>query len=147
MLIKLSNYGIRGTALGLIKSYLNNGNQYVTINGHPSNYKLNIGGVPQGSILGSLLFYLYVSDIFNITTDAHCIIHVDDTSLLFRGDDPFVLERNINRTLSEVQKWSKVYSLESNSNKTKAVVFTPRNKSIGVNLSLHLSSQKIEFVH
>lgn len=69
LLIKLSNYGIRGTTLNLIKSSSNNRKQGVIINGHSLNYMLNTTGVPRGSILGLLFFNLCVSDMVNGSTD------------------------------------------------------------------------------
>ena len=65
LLQKLSYYGIRGNALSWIKSYLNNRQQYVSIDKTNSATKVVSYGVPQGSVLGPLLFLLYVNDIGN----------------------------------------------------------------------------------
>ena len=64
LLSKLNHYGIRGNAYKWLKSYLNHRNQYVSINGKNSTSKPLLHGVPQGSILGSLLFVIYISMIF-----------------------------------------------------------------------------------
>lgn len=83
---KLGHYGIRGRSLDLIKSYLAARSQYVMIN-QCSPQTLNISnGVPQRSILGPLLFNIYVNDIPRISCRAKYIIYADDSSLFFSSD-------------------------------------------------------------
>ena len=75
-------YGIRGNALELIKSYLNDRVQYVQINNLISSNKEILCGVPQGSVLGPLLFLLYVNDIQN-ASNFNIRLFADDTLLYF----------------------------------------------------------------
>lgn len=87
LLQKLQYYGIRGTGLQLIQSYLSNRHQYVAINKYVSSTKSTAYGVPQGSILGPFLFNIYINDIVQIDPRVKFIIYADDTTLLISNDD------------------------------------------------------------
>ena len=78
---KLQCYGVRGTACNWFKSYLNNRGQYVSYNKADSKYMTITCGVPQRSILGPLLFILYINDIENISDILNPVLFADDTSL------------------------------------------------------------------
>ena len=84
---KLYHYGIRGTANKWICSYLMNRFQYVTINGTNSDYMNVLCWVPQGSILGPILFILYINDMCNVSTLLKPILFADDTNLFYSGKD------------------------------------------------------------
>ena len=84
---KLYHYGIRGTANKWICSYLMNIYQYVTINGTNSDYMNVLCGVPQGSILGPILFILYINDMCNVSILLKPILFADDTNLFYSGKD------------------------------------------------------------
>ena len=83
LLYKLNKYGIRGIVLSWIKSYLSNRQQFVSIDKVESSL-LNIKcGVPQGSILGPLLFVIYINDIVNSSTVLAFVLFADDTNLYY----------------------------------------------------------------
>ena len=83
LISKLENYGIRGNSNKWIASYLESRTQKVTLNGFSSKSANITCGVPQGSILGPLLFIIYINDMHNAMK--HCIVHhfADDTNLLY----------------------------------------------------------------
>ena len=90
LLYKLDYYGFRGAALDHVdwfQSYLSNRKQFVRYQMHDSNHKIINCGVPQGSILGPLLFILYINDIVNTIFLLELILFADDTTLLFSHQD------------------------------------------------------------
>ena len=86
---KLYHYGIRGVASDWVKSYLSKRNQYVEIDGICSDKKQIVCGVPQGSILGPILFLLYINDMANVSDKLRFILFADDTF--------FTLEKMLNQ--------------------------------------------------
>ena len=88
LIAKLERYGVRGTPLDLIKSYLTGRSQYVSVNGANSDPLPVTIGVPQGSILGPLLFILYINDIANADRAATIACYADDTSAVVGAKSP-----------------------------------------------------------
>lgn len=84
LLQKLKNNGCNSDTLLWFKSYLQNRNQYISLNGIVSNNLNNIHGVPQGSVLGPILFIFYINDLLNVDTTGKMIMYTDDTVILFR---------------------------------------------------------------
>ena len=96
LLSKLSHYGIRGNSLKWFQSYLSNRKQYVTYNGVSSQVNNITCGVPQGSILGPLLFLLYINDLGKICSSTTSILFADDTNLFESGSNFSDMEDELN---------------------------------------------------
>ena len=128
LLSKLDHYGIRGTALLWFKSYLYNRKQYVFHNGESSKQQFINCGVPQGSVLGPLLFLLYINDLPNISNILQFYLFADDTNIYYEADNLKKLESTINKELKKLHNWLIVNRLSLNINKTNFVVFHPYNK-------------------
>ena len=105
LLSKLEHYGIRGVANEWFKSYLSNRNQYVSINGYDSNLADVKFGVPQGSVLGPLLFLIYINDLNQALK--FCKVHhfADDTNLLHFSKSIYRLNKCVNLDLKNLTYW------------------------------------------
>ena len=97
---KLQHYGIRGIALEILKSYLKNRVQGVQINNTRSSYVEVKHGVPQGSVLGPLLFIIYINDLHRAIKNSKTIHFADDTSLVCKDNSLKALNRKVNWDLS-----------------------------------------------
>lgn len=86
LLDKLNKYGIRDTELKWFKSFLSNRKQFTCVNNIKSNITDNMYGVPQGSILGALLFIIYINDMPNVLDKSEMVLYADDT-LIFTEDN------------------------------------------------------------
>ena len=115
LLYKLCHYGIRGRALEWFRDYLTERKQFVNINGHDSDsLKLISCGVPQGSLLGPLLFILYFNDLQNSTQILSFICFADDSNVFFSHRDPQTLINIMNNELKLVQSWIHANKLSLN---------------------------------
>ena len=108
LLCKLDHYGIRGSILNWFKSYLTNRKQYIGINGESSKIKEISCGVPQGSVLGPLLFLLYINDLPNISKVLDFYLFADDTNIYYESNSLQDLEKKINEELCKLQLWLNV---------------------------------------
>ena len=124
LLKKLSVYGVRGNALSWFESYLKNRRQFVIYNGVLSDTKILQCGVPQGSILGPLLFLIHINDLANVCASSFPILFADDTNLFNHDKDMFSLQVALNQELATISKWLKVNKLSLNIKKTMYMIFT-----------------------
>ena len=127
LLNKLEYYGFRGIVLDWFKSYLKNRKQFVRYQACDSEYKNIKCGVPQGSILGPLLFILYVNDITSATSLFEIILFADDTTLLYSHPDIATKINLINKELSEICNWFKANKLSVNASKTNYMMLGTSN--------------------
>ena len=132
---KLYYYGVKDTALDLCRDYLENRKQYVQIDTYKSDTTTITTGVPQGSILGPLLFIIYLNDISKFSTLINTITYVDDTTLMgnlskFKSNGERDLSGNINYELTKLSDWLKVNRLSLNAKKTKLMIFRTPQKNV-----------------
>ena len=126
LLYKLRYYGIRGIAYNWFSSYLSNRKQCVGVNGASSSFQNITCGVPQGSILGPLLFLIYINDVPNCSDKLKFILFADDTSILFKTKDPPSCISLLNDELDFLSTWFKANKLSLNVKKTNFMIFQNR---------------------
>ena len=131
LLKKLSYYGICDTYLSWLKSYLTNRKQKVTLCSSNQGKELSSSwetirkGVPQGSVLGPLLFLVYINDLpYGFNKDVRFVLYADDTSVLVTANDKIELQSKLNFTLNKICSWFAVNGLSLNKEKTKVVKFS-----------------------
>ena len=136
LLKKLAHYGIRGVANDWFCSYLTNRKQYVRIGKFNSVLSFIKCGVPQGSILGPILFLIYINDLNQISEILQTIMFADDTNLFLSGKNAIDVESQFNRELVLISEWFNVNLLSLNVKKTSYMVFSnARNSRIDILLA------------
>ena len=152
---KLHFYGMAGNSLNWFKSYLTNRKQYVQFKDSISSYSMIKTGVPQGSILGPLLFIIYMNDIAQVTDKFYFTIYADDTTLIapictFSVNDKHdfdTISLNINAELKLITDWLALNKLSLNAKKTKMMVFHyPQKRISNMKLKLLINRTQIEQV-
>ena len=128
VLRKLENFGIRGITNNWLRSYLNNRTQYVALENVSSSLLTVLCGVPQGSVLGPLLFILYINDICNVSKLLKTILFADDTNLFRSSSDLQKLCHDVSKELGKLNIWFKVNKLSLNVAKTNFIVFSGRKR-------------------
>ena len=139
---KLQWYGIRGVASDLIKNFLCNRNQYVSLNNVTSSLKEVTYGVPQRSVLGPLLFLVYTNDLPNCSIDPPRL-YADDTCLILHGHSLQNLELNCNKALKHVSVWMKVSKLTVNTSKSQVIVLFPKSSDNTPHFNVMMNQEKI----
>ena len=138
LLRKLETYGIRGRALKWIKSYLSERVQLVEISHNDgkevksfkSTSQRITYGVPQGSILGPLLFLLFINDLKSFITSGHVINFADDVNILIQANTLEELEQLLTLAIKEMKEWCQKNKLCLNESKTNIIQFRSNEKVI-----------------
>ena len=144
LLQKLECYGVRGLALTWMKSYLTNRQQFVCVNGASSAYEEVVCGVPQGSVLGPLLFLLYINDMAQISTKLFSVLFADDSNLFISDSNINDLITTMNNELNGIYLWLNTNKLSLNIDKSNYMIFTQRN--ISQCNDVFINGQKLERV-
>ena len=142
---KMERYGIRGIALSLFKSYLCNRKHFVKLGNFVSDSKLLNIGVPQGSVLGPLLFLIYINDMPNATR-LFVRLFADDTFLAFQHKNVRKLQKVVNQELDKVADWLLANQLSLNLLKSKYMLITRQKNIKKKKFKLNIKRKNLEQV-
>ena len=120
--------------------------QYVTYNGAKSKRETIKCGVPQGSILGPLLFLLYINDLSTVSNDCFSVLFADDTNMFVTGKNTSEMCVKLNNDLGEICEWLRCNKLSLNILKTHYMIFTTKNKT-AQDLDIKISNTAVERVY
>jgi len=138
LLQKLSHYGVRGIVNDWFASYLKRRCQTTEINNQISNKQLTLSGIPQGSVIGPLLFIIYINDICHSSPLLKFFLFADDTNILYANKNLRTLETIINNELCKVSEWLISNKLSLNIAKSNFVIFHPYQKKLDYEISIAL---------
>ena len=137
LLSKLSAIGVSPSSIKWFESYLSNRKQRTSCGNELSNALPVTVGVPQGSILGPLLFVVYINNLPDAVINSEVTLYADDTVLYYFSKDPQLLEDKLNEDLLRVAHWLRENKLTLNLDKTKSMIIGS-NRKLGNVSSLSL---------
>lgn len=145
LLKKMERYGIRGVALNWLNSYIRNRQQFVQMGDHKSSHADITCGVPQGSVLGPLLFILYINDICSVSNILKFVLFADDTNVFCSGENLQQLLEVTTTEISKLKLWFDVNKLSLNLSKTKLMLFG--NRKVDTQVQMTIDDVNIERVY
>ena len=136
LLQKLDHYGIRGIINDWFSSYLLGRSQVTEVDTYLSSKSQISCGVSQGSVLGPLLFLIYINDIHNSSDKLSFYLFADDTNLLYADRNLKSLEETVNNELLKVSEWLNANKLTFNAKKSNYVIFRPYQRKLGYSVNM-----------
>ena len=141
---KLDFYGIRGIEKKWFISYLSNRRQSVIINNVSSDLTSVSCGIPQGSVLGPILFLIYINDFHLCSSLFDFHLFADDANLFYRHRNLDTLKENINSELNNIHSWLCANKLSLNIEKSNFVLFHSRQKKVSTDFELTLNNKRLK---
>ena len=145
LIAKLSAYGFSISALRLIHSYLNERKQRVKMNGSFSTWRETTIGVPQGSVLGPLLFNIYLNDLFMFVNDAEICNYADDTTIYACENNIEGIIETLESDALKIAEWFPNNCMKLNEDKSHLMIFGDKSNDISLNIgSVRIKDSKEE---
>ena len=142
LILKLRNLGFSNSVINWFTSYLSSRTVVISINNSTSRARPVTVGVPQGSILGPLLFLIFINDLPQCRNNYKSILYADDTLLYYSAKSTTELEAKINTDLQSLSHWLNNNLLTLNYEKTKFMIFTNRKQSF-INVNITIQNEKV----
>ena len=118
--------------------------QYVSVNGHTSEQLSIMYGVPQGSVLGPLLFLILINDLPKVSEFLNFYLFADDTNIYHESSDLLNIQKIVNRELRKVRKWLEANGLALNIDKTNFVLFHSSQCNLTEHIILKIGNKKLK---
>ena len=144
LLKKLKHYGVRSHAFKLFTSYLIGRKQYTKINNIDSQISDISYGVPQGSVLGLLLFLIYINDLNRAVTFSYIQHFADDTNIIYSHKSLKKINQRINYDLRNIVEWLRANRIALYTDKTRTVLFRAARKHLTRKMNFRISGQRIK---
>ena len=142
LLTKLKTYGLSDSATDLVHSYLNNRKQCVSVGPNLSTFETIVKGVPQGSILGPLLFNIFINDIFLFVKTCDLYNYADDNTLSYADKDPVNLKAVLESESQNLIEWFASNQTKANPEKFQAIAIGKKSRKL--NLKFDINSTEIK---
>lgn len=143
---KLNQYSLSEHTQKWIRSYLSDRKQCVRVNNIQSAFRATSMGVPQGSILGPLLFSIYINDLPTVCSDVDVIMYADDTVIFTFGENELEVADKLSKEMEKVAEWLQMSCLTLNVDKTVSMLFSNKHK-LQQTLEIQVNGQKIKNVN